>query len=191
MTGVDATVTELIASFPCMYANRTQALHHVLVVAGNGFRWSRGEVARRYDPVDCRATHERLRVGGRMAEALARLGEDVDESLSSGTCPAEHLRAHAEILALTPGPLGRDAHPANTSALLANLPSDVSTEWMRAARDITQVIAPLWAAADGHEQAPSAGLTPEQAAFVAGQRHAGLLALAPLLDATPYDQESA
>lgn len=60
MPSVNETVRDLIAAYPCSHMNRTQALHHILVVGGSGHEWRDGEVVER-SPEDrtCARRHER------------------------------------------------------------------------------------------------------------------------------------
>ncbi|MFD9773337.1 hypothetical protein ACFWXE_23850 [[Kitasatospora] papulosa] len=144
MAGVEDTLSEMIRESPCSALNRTQALHHVLVVLGAGYEWRDGEVVRRHgrDGRDCRSTHEQFKLPADHVALLREHGRAVEQQYVDGTCPAEHLRTHAAELARTPGPLGQDPYPASPGAPLFNVPADAAADWVDAAREIAAVVVP-------------------------------------------------
>ncbi|MGV2915628.1 hypothetical protein [Streptomyces alfalfae] len=57
------------------------------------------------------------------------------------------------------------------------MPADAAADWVEAAREIAAVVAPLWEAPSDYEVAVHASLTPEQRAWVDGQRSRALALL--------------
>ncbi|SEM79614.1 hypothetical protein [Streptacidiphilus jiangxiensis] len=172
MASVDQTLTELIRAFPCSYPDRTQALHHVLVVLGTGHEWRDGSLVQRFDSDgrNCLDVHGQFKLSAEQADHMREYGDEVPQELLDGTCPAEHLRPLAADLARTPGPLLEDPYPACTSAPLFTVPADADDDWVEAAREIAAVVLPLWAAPSAYELAIESSLTDTQRAYVTSQR---------------------
>ncbi|MEU6405394.1 hypothetical protein [Streptomyces sp. NPDC046985] len=178
MASVDQTLTDLIRSFPCAYPDRTQALHQVLVVLGAGYEWQGGEVVQRFDSdgSNCLRVHGMFKVSADEADLMCGPGETIFREDRDGTCPSEHLRSRAVELARTPGPLRQDPYPASTLAPLFNVPEDAAADWVEAAREIAEVVVPLWANPSPYELALTFSYTAEQRAY-AHRQHSKALAL--------------
>jgi hypothetical protein len=145
VASVDDRVRELISRWPCSFRNRTQALHHILVVLGSGFVWREGEADQRVpDPRDCLYFHKDW--AARASTWRARRLR-LSESELDATCPAEDIRSRAGDLAQARGDLGREPYPATLGSLLASVPTYVSDDWRRAAGEIAAVVVPAWTAA--------------------------------------------
>lgn len=173
-TSVDATVERAIFNFPSLYANRTQVLHHLFIVIGNGYEWQNGALVNR-DPQPDRSDEDvqwpyRDLVGELIAEG-AIAAEDVSEEmreLLARQC-AEHearnveflrRRRNAATLAQTPGPLAGHVYPPSGAyAHAINYPDDIALDWEAARREILAVAEPLWAAGDHRRIYPTPPLT--------------------------------
>ncbi|MGW9022646.1 hypothetical protein ACWGQ5_00065 [Streptomyces sp. NPDC055722] len=143
---MDETVGDLIRKFPCAFANRTQALHHVLVVLGCGYRWQGGELV--YGNAvsrDCLRTHQFV-ISEVQVRRWRELGIEVPEEVLIGTCPAEGLRSRAAVLAVTPGPLRHEVYPAGPGSNLLTVPPDVTADWRAAVEELAGVVVPAWRA---------------------------------------------
>lgn len=150
MASVNATVADLIRKFPCGYANRTQALHHMLVVLGCGYRWQDGEIVYgNADPRDCLSTHQQFAISEEQARRWRELDIAVPDEALSRTCPAEDLRSRAAVLAVTAGPLRHEVYPAGPTSNLLIMPSDVTDDWRAAVEEMAAVAVPAWRAAVG------------------------------------------
>lgn len=179
MASVDQTLTDLIRRYPCAYPDRTQALHQVLVVLGAGHEWRDGEVIQRFDSdgTNCLRVHGMFKASADEADRMSEPGEKIFREGHGGTCPAEHLRSRAVELARTPGPLRQDPYPPSTLAPLFNVPADAAADWTAAAREIAEVVIPLWANPSAYELALEFSYTAEQRAYVHGERSKALALL--------------
>ncbi|MET7604942.1 hypothetical protein ABZS96_20925 [Streptomyces avermitilis] len=175
MNPVSATLAGLISRYPCAYPNRTQALHHALIMLGNGMAWRRGLLVDRVpDPRDCRDIHQKSRLTAAETKLYAAAGITPSTEQITGACPAEPLRARAAELAHEPGPLDRDPYPPNLQIPLFLMPTDADTHWQQAAREIAAVVAPLW-------QQPSPAVLATENEYTTQQRTAALERVAALL----------
>lgn len=173
MLSVMETVRHHIASYPCRYANRTQALHQILVVGGSGYEWRNGAVVSRFPSARmCTSVHERFRYSAEEIEDLRDCGIGVAEKFTSGRCPDEELRGQAAELARRGGPLRHEPYPAGPDLLLLNAPKDADLEWGQACWEIAAVVGPLWIAGERRDQ--QADRAPEQRRYVSGQRASAL-----------------
>lgn len=142
MGTVDGTVADLIRRFPTSYANRTQALHYLLCVVGNGYRWAGGELL----CFDGEASTEETAREMVLAPLIRNYGAEhelvVQTRASIDAEIAAHLwrRKHADELARTPGPLHREVYPPSSLSALATMPADATPDWRAAAREITAAI---------------------------------------------------
>ncbi|MCX5215659.1 hypothetical protein OG689_41630 [Kitasatospora sp. NBC_00240] len=183
MANVEVTIQELITGFPCSYSNRTQALHYLLVVGGNGYVWGGGEVvARHADSRTCLSVHTLSGRELKIVEAARRAGQDVPAGLL-GMCPADALRPQAARLARTSGPLQGEAHPPSSGCLLLTVPPDTAPDWRAAAEEVAAVVRPLWESPAERWLALLAVLTDDQRAYHRRQR-AGALATLDALGLT-------
>ncbi|MFF2228876.1 hypothetical protein ACFVV7_36785 [Streptomyces globisporus] len=169
MPSVIETVRQCIASFPCGYANRTQALHQVLVVGGSGYEWRGRTVVNRFaDGATCARVHERFRYSAEEIEDLRDCGIDVAEKFITGRCPDEELRGQASALARKAGPLGQEPYAPGPDLLFLNAPGNADSDWVSACREIASVVGPLWTA--GEQSDVHESWTREQRQYVSGQR---------------------
>lgn len=143
MATVAQTCADLIRRFPTRYANRTQVLHHLFLVPGNGYRWRGGELV---DPADDRRADEDA-TDPVMAVLDDVFGTDHPVTVTSRAAVAAQREPHlwrreqADTLAVTPGPLDLDAiHPYSPGCALATMPADVTDDWRTAAREIVAAV---------------------------------------------------
>ncbi|MFF9786326.1 hypothetical protein [Streptomyces nigrescens] len=168
MTPVDDTLAGLIRRYPCLFGNRTQALHHALIVLGNGMEWRDGLLVDRVpDSTDCSEAHMRRRATAEEIEQYATIGIEVREEKLTGKCPAEDLRSRSEELATSPAPLDRDPYQPGLRLPIFEMPEDANEHWLSAAREIAAVVAPLW-------RQPSESELAHENAYTATQRAAAI-----------------
>ncbi|MER6121418.1 hypothetical protein ACWDBD_19605 [Streptomyces sp. NPDC001118] len=171
MNPVDDLLADMIRRYPCLVANRTQALHDALVVAGNGLEWRDGLLVNRVpESRSCRESHMGRRATPEEIELYAQAGLELSETSRTGICAAEDLRANASQLALTPGPLDRAPYPPSPRLPIFELPDNAHATWRRAAHEIAAVVGPLWL------DPPAAELTYESR-YMEQQRAAGITLL--------------
>lgn len=175
MPSVHETVRDLIASYPCSYANRTQALHQILVVLGSGYEWRNGTVHNRF-PSDrtCLDHHKRFQYSPEDIADFRDCGIEAKEEFITGRCPAEELRARALELARTPGPLRHEAYQPGTGLLFLTVPADADPDWAQAAAEVAAAVGPSWIAQTQAHEEFEAGLTPSQRQFVGQQRETAI-----------------
>lgn len=178
MGDVEDQVADILRKWPCSYKNRTQALHQILVVLGNGRDWYDGRPLDRVeDPRTCvEAVHEKFLWDKDMVERMVEAGLDVPKEYTSPECPSEDRRGRAEELALVPGPLNRRVYQASSGALLLTLPDDITDEWRAAAVEIARVVLPLW-------ETPDAEYWSHASPYTENARSDGLAKLKALIDA--------
>ncbi|WP_439681495.1 hypothetical protein [Embleya sp. MST-111070] len=184
MTSVDDTLRKLIASFPCLFATRMDALHHALVRTGTGFEWRHGKVVSRHqDNRTCVSLH---RDDWQTTQRMKHLGLDTPDIPEN--CPAEELRARAGELARSGGELSPEiiaSENPNPSALFLNAPIDAAPEWLYAAQEVADAVRPLWTSAPCWTGKWERALTQEQLAFVGAQHSAGLERFRTVFGAQP------
>ncbi|WP_329020799.1 hypothetical protein [Streptomyces sp. NBC_01601] len=145
MNPVAELLADMIRRYPCLVANRTQALHDALIVAGNGLEWRDGLLASRVpDSRSCRESHMQRRLTPKETELYAAAGLELSETRRTGICAAEHLRAEAPQLALAQGPLDRTPYPPSPGLLIFEIPDNAHEAWHKAAREIAATVGPLW-----------------------------------------------
>jgi len=155
------TVRDLIAAYPCVAANRTQALHHILITGDHPrYHWHRGEAVP-LDPVTTCTREGRHRwISEALVQRLASSSASTKEWLS-GICPEQERRTRAAVLAEHPGPLAGDPYPPHPAALLLSVPADVRADWLQAARSLAALILPAWSSPAPHWSALDAALPPQ------------------------------
>lgn len=144
MASVTDTVERMIHRFPSLYANRTQCLHALFYVLGNGYDWSAGELVdiTRDDRTEEDADAVFL------APLIARHGPDhpivaqTTARFAADRAPTLSRRGRAAELARTPGELGpHDPYPLTTGCALSTMPADATADWRAAADEITAAVA--------------------------------------------------
>lgn len=141
-TVADRFVAKQIKKFPMLYQNRTQVLHYVLCLIGNGYEWTdRGTVKYR--------EHSRLKSSALwdydtyMAEAEASFADTpplIKEILMEGDIKIgkalQKIVDKADMLALTPGKLNMNVYPQTADAMLMNMPDNIHPSWRAACEEI-------------------------------------------------------
>lgn len=125
-TSVTATVERMIYNYPSLFANRTQALRHLLCVPGNGYEWEDGQLVSVF--VEPNRTDEDVQWQApdwATPETVAEYAERNARWLE--------IRRNAAELARTAGPLERSTLEIGNSLLPRPLPDDATQEWRDAA----------------------------------------------------------
>lgn len=176
MNPVDVLLADKISTYPCLFRNRTQALHQVLIVLGNGMEWRAGLLVHRApDDRTCSEAHLKWRAPEEEVTLYASLEIDLPPERLTGVCPAESLRPRAEELAATPGDLDRDPYPPSLGLPIFEMPEDADFHWRAAAREIAAVVGPLWAE-------PSAAELAYENDYTSAQRKAAIELLSTRFD---------
>ncbi len=132
-TAVDSIVERMIRNYPALFANRTQALRHLLCVLGNGYEWEDGALVSVFEERE--RTDEEVQwevpdwATGEIAE---RYAEDNRRFLD--------IRHRAAELARTPGPLERAALESGHYLVPKPLPEDARPEWRAAAAEYEETV---------------------------------------------------
>lgn len=148
MASVKATVSEMIYNYPSLFKNRTQALHHLFAVIGNGYEWYEGELVSVFNEPN-RSDEEILeRLDWPLSsngnpELRAFIAKEQAKIDAENALRLEARRNHAQ-LALMPGPLSHHPYPPSKYAAVLCLPEDVTADWRTAAREFAAVVLPLW-----------------------------------------------
>lgn len=143
LTVVDRFVAKQIKKFPSLFHNRTQVLHHVLCVIGNGYEWTdRGTIA-------YTTPHKSLKspavwdYEAHMAEAEERyvnIPDIIKEILLDGEkkigSALQALVDNADVLACAPGKLNMEFYPQSDYALLMNMPENINPAWKLACEEM-------------------------------------------------------
>lgn len=162
MNTVDEFVMRSIQSFPEIYRHRTAVLHHALCIIGNGMHWDEnGNVVSEYPekPWDYEEKLKELRKGleedrkrPTMVKIIEKVGEDYVRNIEKDRIDNLNKQrdrvknAHelafkrvsfgtAECDAENPFWL-REIYPQYDSALLMNIPENVSPEWRDACEEM-------------------------------------------------------
>lgn len=142
MATVAHTCADLIRRCPTTYANRTQVLHHLFLVLGNGYRWVDGDLV---DVTGDGRTEEDVN-DTILAALLDVYGEDhptVTSTRHTLGLLAEanrQRREQADLLALTPGPIDRPIYPIHPGCALETMPDDAADDWRDAALEIVAAV---------------------------------------------------
>lgn len=143
MASVNETVRECISSYPMLEGTRTGVLQYLLCVIGNGFYWHKGEVVtdevtKPWSPERAHAQYDdgwavNLSDAGKVIYANLR-----DEEIAECTEIISQLdeRVH-EWTDLTEEP-----YPQTDSALLMNMPDDVTDDWREACERMRAMLVP-------------------------------------------------
>ena len=148
MTIADRFISKQIKKFPMLFHNRTQVLHYVLCLIGNGYEWTdRGTIA-------YKETHRGLKspavwsYEAHLAEAEERyssIPDVIKEILLDGEKKVgkalQALVDSADVLACSPGKMNMDFYPQSDYALLMNLPENIHPVWKAACDEIKAEVA--------------------------------------------------
>lgn len=148
MASVNETVKRMIAAYPGIHQTRAQALHYLFCVAGNGYRWKKGELVPGIGNSDPFTPWTRSRAEDQMLDTVSgvdSMPSFVKESLRASFEPRwdeyEKIVAEAEERAATPSTdLGRKAYPQTPNALLLSVPKNATADWLAAAEEVKVVV---------------------------------------------------
>jgi hypothetical protein len=145
MSSVDELVRTSILAYPTLYSNRTEVLHFVLCVIGNGYEWVDGKPVRimpepRDSEVWTREIHK-ARFAGRFDnqgydDFVLELMHEHDEKLADKyEAIVNDIDARIHLRVPMNG-IEENAkerfYPQSNHALLTSIPSDVTAEWAEA-----------------------------------------------------------
>lgn len=144
MATVDQTVRSVIEYHPTRFTNRTDVLHFLLCVIGNGYAWVDGAVVSEssaYDPKPWTLEEHETQVA-KVLETVPPLAHEVlreiyDEEKAKSMKILSTLdeRVHAW------GPLIGQVYPQDDYALLMNIPGDVTPDWEQACEQVRTLVA--------------------------------------------------
>lgn len=128
VSSIDTTIERMIRNYPSLFANRTQALGHLLCVLGNGYQWDGGELVSVFE--------ERERTDEDVQWEVPKWATgDIAERYAADNLRFLDIRRRAAELARTPGPLERAVLEAGHYLLPEPLPKDARPEWRSAAAE--------------------------------------------------------
>jgi hypothetical protein len=129
MSATENFVRSRILAYPLIYSNRTEVLHHVFCVIGNGYKWSEdGTVV----PTDERSPWDQEEQLIKIEEDLEAYEPFIQEILRPGML-ASYLAEletveNVETL-IHVRPSIENIYPQSDYALLMNVPENAKAEW--------------------------------------------------------------
>lgn len=137
---VDQVVRQAILHYPTLFQNRTDVLHHLFYVIGNGHAWENGEIVdtcgsyenhepHMYDENDPWFGEENKK---RNAE-LQHIRDTIDERVHD----LSDLTANKYLK--YPGPGVKHWYPESEYSLINKIPADVKPDWAEAAEQIRKL----------------------------------------------------
>jgi hypothetical protein len=143
MSQVDEFVKDKMLTFPSIFPNRSEVLHHVLCVLGSGYKWSEnGTVVPAHDEVYDYWNRE---------DALAKIEKYVTELSSEDFIQEIVRKAHLERLeeeAVVVAEIDERVHLTADVAhfyrqtdysLLTNIPANVTPDWAEACEEMKEL----------------------------------------------------
>lgn len=145
MSQVDEFVRTNILSYPLLYTNRTDVLHHALCVIGNGYRWSEeGTVVSEDDEPAPRWSKERelARIEKYLNNMFVSSHPDIRSHIKQGML--EDLEADAKVVSEVETRIHTrkergDFYPQTSYALLMNIPPNVTADWREACDEMREL----------------------------------------------------
>ena len=141
MTSVDTAVRNLITSAPEIIENRTEALHFLLCVPGNGYVWSEHGTLVPYDGIKLKPW-KRERYLSTFREFFSSLPAEVQEELmeprKKEADRLQHIVDAVDDLVNTRVFSVKEMYPQanNTSAAVLKIPANVTADWREACDEI-------------------------------------------------------
>ena len=117
---VHDTVRQAMIEYPLLFASRTQVLHHLFWVNGNGYEWLNGELVD-YQP-------HKLKPYKALEKGYGKEREKALEAFS------KFVSKHDEFVDNYKIPLS-NVYPICEYACIMNIPDDVKPDWLEAARE--------------------------------------------------------
>lgn len=132
---VEATIQRSLFYYPTLFQNRTQVLHFLFYVIGNGHEWEDGELVnifadRDEHPLDHLSHWDRAAVGSRHPEDYRDI-----KHLQLRRIQAVHNTLIGR--SLTHGPF--TLYPDSDYAHIHHVPADVKDDWRAAAAEIRAI----------------------------------------------------
>lgn len=126
---VNTAIRESILTYPGLYATGGDVLHDLLCVIGNGFAWENGEIVMRV--TDNRPhwtpSYEEQRWD---VESLEMVGQEhLDATIAENMTRVANVDGISKDYTLA---LTTSFYPQFASALLMNVPEDVTPDWQEA-----------------------------------------------------------
>lgn len=139
LTVADRFVAKQIKKFPMLFHNRTQVLHYVLCLIGNGYEWTdRGTITYK-EPHKSLKSPAVWSYETHMAEAEERytgIPDSIKEILLDGEkkvgVALQALVDSAEVLACSSGKMNMEFYPQSEYSLLMNQPDGIHPDWKAA-----------------------------------------------------------
>lgn len=144
MVSVNEFVEASIAAHPTMFTNRTEVLHFVLCVNGNGYDWGEnGEPVYFFE--DEHAFNRDAYVEREMSNLRKTLSADTLEvfrrMVELDVAELEQIVAEAAQRATMRGEIKRgDVYQQTEYALLAKMPENATSDWREACDEIREVV---------------------------------------------------
>lgn len=139
LTVADRFIAKQIKKFPTLFHNRTQVLHYVLCLIGNGYEWTdRGTITytQPHKSLKSPAVWDYATHMAEAEERYANIPDIIKEILLDGEkkigSALQALVDSAEALACSPGRMNMDFYPQSDYALLMNLPENIHPAWKAA-----------------------------------------------------------
>lgn len=139
MTSVDTAVRNLIASAPEVIENRTEALHFLLCVPGNGYGWSEHGTLVSYDGIKVKPwTRERYLSSFRefFISLPVQMQEELMEQREKEANRLQRIVDDVDELVHTTASSVGEMYPQTTIAAVAKIPANVTADWRDACDEI-------------------------------------------------------
>lgn len=140
MASVNETVRKYIVDYPTLETSRVGVLHYLLCVIGNGHYWHNGEVvtdevSEPWSPERAHAWYEghAINASNSYKSVLAAIR---DEEIA--VCTEIISQLDERVNEWTD--LNREPYPQTDSALLMNMPDDVTDDWREACERMRAIV---------------------------------------------------
>lgn len=133
---VDHTVREDIWNYPMLFKSRSDVLHHLFYVIGNGYEWFNGELVDKFPDLQKNDDH-----CINNDENHPLLGDIHRQWNQEARLIRSEIDERVKLLAPLSGSGNR--YPASDVAFIHHLPDDIKPDWAEAAEQIR----PIWEAA--------------------------------------------
>ncbi len=130
---VEDTIRQSIANFPCLHNNRTEVLHHVFCVLGNGYHWVDGALELKFPLEEDHSPFWDEPAGD---DILTQVQRQVAQAQNA---QSRVILAELDDRCRLQEPLP-DCYPLYEYAKLLTLPEDIQSDWLEAAQEILTAI---------------------------------------------------
>lgn len=144
MVSVDEFVKRSIAAHPTLFTNRTEVLHFVLCVSGNGYKW--GENG---EPVYLFENEHAFNRDAYVAQGIAHFSKTMPKDMldsframvEQDADEFEQIALEAEERALVRGELKpEEVYQQTQYALLVKAPENTPSDWREACEEIRELV---------------------------------------------------